>query len=376
VTDFGRDLWAVTEELLDITVEPPPDDDPRRGQSPPRQSAPRSRKVRGKAPATAALGQAAISILDRSTFAMTLRQLYYALVSTGAIAKTEAAYGKLKRVVRDLREDGSIPWDWLVDHTRAVFAPRTWDGVTDLLTETAKLYRRDLMRQQPVAIQLWAESDSIGSVIAQVADRYTIPTFIGRGYAARGYLWSAAQDAVAARLAGKRVVILHVGDFDPSGIDIFRDVEETLRLYALTVDWDENSRRRMGRRVSVADVRRSLLEDAHSAAGTLRDELAAWTDPWLVFERLALTPEQIEAYQLPARPPKASDARTARFTGSGTVEVEALPVDALLAIVEAAIVAEIDTEALRVAQQAEQSERAIARRIAATPVDRLLEVAS
>ena len=310
-------------------------------------SAPRSEKVgRGRAAATIKLGEAAHDVLAGTPYAMTLRQLYYALVSTGAIPKSEAAYGKLKRLMRDLREDGTVPWDWLVDHTRSVFQPRTWDGIEGLLADSARLYRRDLMRSQDVAIQLWAESDSIGSVIAQVADRYTIPTFIGRGYAARGYLWSAARDAVAAHRAGKDVVILHVGDFDPSGEDIFRDVVETLRVYA----WAIAERR------PAAEVRgylRSIGQGASINGEMAAAELVAMTD-WLDFDRLALTPDQIEEYDLPARPPKASDVRTAKFTGTGTVEVEALPVVVLLQVVEDAIEYQIDPDALAAAKVAEE----------------------
>jgi hypothetical protein len=307
---------------------------------------------RGRSAATVALGQVAHGILAESQYPMTLRQLYYRLVSVGAIPKTEAGYGKLKRLIVGLREDGTVPWDWLVDHTRAVFAARTWVGIEDLLNDTAKLYRRDLMHQQEVAVQLWAESDSIGSVVAPVADRYCIPTFIGRGYAARGYLWSAARDAVGAYQDGKNVVILHIGDFDPSGVDIFRDVEETLRLYALAVR----------QRQPVAAIR-----------STWSDRGVRGLTDWLTFERLALTQEQVDQYHLPARPPKMSDTRTAKFVGRGTVEVEALPVDALLSIVEQAIVGCIDMETLRVAEVAEASEREIAQRIAATPVDRLMK---
>jgi len=320
------------------------------------QSRPRSEKPgRGRAAGTIELGRIAGDILAAATSAMTLRQLYYALVAAGAIPKNEASYARLKRVMRDLREDGTIPWEWLVDHTRTVFAPRTWDGVADLLADTARLYRRDLMRQQDVAIQLWAESDSIGSVVAQVADRYTIPTFIGRGYAARGYLWSAAGDAVSAYRSGKSVVILHIGDFDPSGLDIFRDVEETFRVYALAIE--------VGR---AARTVRELLTT---------DQIVRGTD-WLDFDRLALTEDQITAYGLPARPPKPSDARTYRFTGRGTVEVEALPVDVLLELVEDAILGLVDHRALRIAAEAEDSERRIAARIASTPITRLLEASA
>lgn len=307
---------------------------------------------RGKALTTITIGVAAAEILAASASAMTLRQLFYSLVSVGRLAKTEAAYNKLKRILKDLREDGTIPWDWLVDHTRAVFAPRTWDGIEGLLADSARLYRRDLMRAQPVAIQLWAESDSIGSVIAPVADRYTIPTFIGRGYGARGYLWNAARDAVAAVQAGKEVHVLHVGDHDPSGLDIFRDVEDTLRRYALAVDWQ----------VPVVEVPH-ILDDGMCPK---------FATPWLHISRLALTADQVATYDLPARPPKATDVRTRSFTGVGAVEVEALPVAVLLSIVEEAIEDLIDQHALHVAAAAEASERDIATRIAATPVEALV----
>jgi len=321
-------------------------------------SEPRSRMPgRGKAAATIMLGRAAVDVLQETGRPMTLRQLYYALVSVDAVPKTDAAYHKLGRVMCDLREDGTVPWDWLVDHVRAVIAARTWEGIEGLLTDTARLYRRDLMRQQDVAIQLWAESDSIGSVIAPVAREYTIPTFIGRGYTSRGYVWSAAEDAVAAQEAGKNVVIFHVGDFDPSGEDIFRDLEETMRRYAFAISEGYTAK---------------AVREYFSRLG----DLAPGETDWLRFERLALTPAQIAAYHLPSRPAKASDSRAAKFSGTGTVEVEALPIDALLAIVTDAIESEIDPEALMVAKVAEASERDVMKRIAGTPVARLLEVAS
>jgi hypothetical protein len=332
-------------------------------------SQPRSELVgRGKAAATLELEQAARDVLVER-HPLTLRQLYYGLVSRGALPKTEGAYAKLKRVMRDVRESGACPWDWVVDHVRSVFEVDSWDSVEGLLNDTSKLYRRDLMRQQDVSIQLWAESDSIGSVIAPVADRYTIPTYIGRGYASRGYLWSAARDAVAAHKAGKEVVILHVGDFDPSGEDIFRDVEETLRLYATAIE--------SGRTVAQTREFASASRDLFGIFGMaeLADIATGETD-WFDFERLALTQQQVDRYHLPSRPPKASDVRTAKFTGSGAVEVEALPVDVLLTIVEQAIVGNIDERQLQVVKAAEESEREQIRRIAATPVGKLLEVAS
>lgn len=156
--------------------------------------------------------------------------------------------------------------------------------------------------------------------------------------------------------AGKDVVLLHVGDHDPSGEDIYRDVVETLRLYSMAVKND----------VSVA-IAREIVALGISAESS--------TD-WMEFKRIALTPEQVDAYDLPVRPPKASDVRTAGFTGKGAVEVEALLVDVSLSIVEDAIVDLIDPNVLAAAKLAEESEREVARRIASTPVERLIEASA
>ncbi len=157
-----------------------------------------------------------------------------------------------------------------------------------------------------------------------------------------------------------------MGDHDPSGEDIFRDVAETLRLYAIAVETGQPA----------AHVREVLSLKAEAwCIGDIPEVLALET-PWLACDRLSLTPDQIDEYELPVRPPKTSDVRTARFTGRGSVKVEALPVAVLLAIVEDAILRLIDAETLAAAELAEESEREVAHRIAATPVDRLVRAAA
>ena len=101
------------------------------------------------------------------------------------------------------------------------------------------------------------------------------------------------------------------------------------------------------------------------------DRAIGWATRWLRVERLSLTPEQIEEHQLPSAPVKATDTRRSSFSGAGTVEVEALPVEELLAIVTDAIESRIDGHALDVAMEAEASEREILQRIAATPREQL-----
>ena len=186
-------------------------------------------------------------------------------------------------------------------------------------------------------------------------------------------------DAVAAYETGKEVVeILHVGDYDPSGEGIFRDVEETLRLYALAIT-NGLSVERTRQNAQVLDRIGGPGPIAFMeamVAGCTRGSSIERETAWLNVERLALTAGQVDEYALPAHELNEADPRILDFGGAGAVEVEALPVDALLEIVEGAIRARIDPVALEAAELAEESERAIATRIAATSVAKLLEVAS
>lgn len=213
-----------------------------------------------------------------------------------------------------------MPWSWVVDNTRWVTQPETYTGPEQALRAAAQFYRRDLMASQPIRIEVWAESDSIGAVLSEVTAEYGIPLYIGRGYASRGYLHSAAEQIAGAAKGGKRTLILHLGDYDPSGEDIARSVRETLTRY-------------------------------------VRELSGGWSVATPEFERLSVTEAQIAELDLPGRPPKKSDPRTAGFGGSGTVEIEAIPRVVILDILRRRIEREIDQRQLQVVRVAEQSER-------------------
>ncbi len=282
---------------------------------------------------------------------LTLRQLYYRLVAAGSIDKTEAAYGTVKRRLLDLRESRRVPWRFVADNTRFVHAVDTFDGPAAALADTARLYRRDLMRSQPTRIEVWAESDSIGSVLSEVTDEYGIPLYVGRGYSSRALLRSAAEQIEQAGAGGKRTLILHLGDFDPSGEDISRTVRDTLSRY-VTELWAD---RTFGARARIALA--TMSESTSMFFGLA---------PLPEFERLAVTEQQIAQLDLPFRPVKASDPRSRRFRGQGSVEIEAIPRNVILAILRDRIEQTLDHRALEVVRIAEASEREVLLNIAAS----------
>jgi hypothetical protein len=246
-------------------------------------------------------------VIDRP---MTVRQVFYRLVSEGAIAKTEAEYkGTVVRLLGEMRRDGDIPFGWIADNTRWMRKPRTYSSLETMLHDTARTYRRALWDNQPVYVEIWLEKDALAGVLMEETMPWDVPLMVTRGYPSLSYLYEAAE-AIAAQ--EKPAYLYYFGDYDPSGVDIPRKVEADLREFA---------------------------EGAE-----------------ILFERVAVTPAQIEAFNLPTRPTKSTDTRSKGFEGE-SVEVDAIPPRALREMVQHLISQHVDSHALSVLRVAERSER-------------------
>lgn len=140
--------------------------------------------------------------------------------------------------------------------------------------------------------------------------KWDVPLMVTRGYPSLSFLHSAAEDIGA---SGKPTYLYYFGDHDPSGVDIPRRVERDIRAFA---PWSE-----------------------------------------IHFERVAVTPEQIDAYNLPTRPTKASDSRSRSFEGE-SVEVDAIPPATLRGIVRDCIERHVDPRVLAATLAVEGRERA------------------
>lgn len=248
---------------------------------------------------------------------MTVRQVFYRMVGTGLIGKTETEYkATVNRLLTKMRLSGQIPFGWIADNTRWVRKQRSYSSVEQALRETAQLYRRALWRDQASRVEVWLEKDALAGVVYEETDEYDVPLYVTRGYASLSYLHEAAE-AIAA--ADKPTHIYYLGDYDPSGLDIPRKVEARLREFAPDAD--------------------------------------------IHFTSIAVTPEQIEKWHLPTRPTKRADTRSKLFVGE-SVEVDAIPPSQLRGLVNTAIIGHIDQRALDVVLVAEQSERETLQRLA------------
>lgn len=261
----------------------------------------------------------AIIAAVRQEYPVTLRGVYYRVVSAGAVEKTELGYRLVMRQLLKLRRTGAVPYHWITDGTRWITAPPSWRDVDQMLSDAADSYRRQLWRDQNAEVHIFTEKDAISGVILPVTDRWIVPLGVLRGYASESFAYNVAQ---AIRHTGKPTYVYQLGDHDPSGLGAWRDFQDKVT---------------------------GFLGDA---AGRLIG----------AFERLSVTPEQIEQWQLPTRPTKATDSRARKFAGE-SVEVDSISPRRLRELVEAAIVQHIDPHALRITEVAENSEREFLRRL-------------
>ncbi|WP_018291636.1 hypothetical protein [Verrucomicrobium sp. 3C] len=249
---------------------------------------------------------------------MTVRQVFYQAVSRGIVTKTENEYKQtVCRLLGIMRRKREIPFRWIADNTRWMRKPRSYSSLTEALELTKRTYRRALWDNQTVYVEVWLEKDALAGVLYEVTSLYDVPLMVTRGYPSLSYLYESAEDLMASR---KPAYIYYLGDFDPSGVHIPEVVERDLREYAPEVE--------------------------------------------IVFERLAVAPEQIVAWNLPTRPTKRTDTRAKNF-GDQSVEVDAIPPHQLRQLVREAIERHIDQHALQELKLSEAAERETLQRLVA-----------
>jgi hypothetical protein len=242
---------------------------------------------------------------------MTVRQVFYQASVRQLIEKTEQGYTNIGWDLTVMRKAGVLPYEWIEDGSRLAHKPATYANPNEALRILAEHYRKSLWDEINAFVEVWIEKDALTGVIYPVTAEYDVPLRPARGYASLSFLHDAA--CTIADL-DKPAYVYHLGDFDPSGVNAGEKIEETLR------------------------------------------ELAPEAE--IHFERLAVTEEQIGAWDLPSRPTKASDPRTAKFGSEVSVELDAIEPNQLRAIVREAIERHLPPRRFKRLKAAETRERA------------------
>ena len=272
----------------------------------------------------------------RAELPLTARQIFYRLVGAHGYPKDERAYERLTNVLVRARRARIIAFDAIRDDGASVMASRHYDGEEAFYSHVRQLgqrYERDKLAKQKIDVRIYCEAAGMMPQINRVSSRYSVPVYSCSGFDSLTAKYDLFQEIASAfTYNGRRTVVLHLGDYDPSGENIFDVIAEDVHAFLV-----------------------------HPIPHKDPSDVA-------LFRRVALTPEMIREHDLPTAPPKRSDSRSKRWAGGGTCQLEALPPDVLARALTTTIESYLDAEILEADREAEGEER---RRIAkALPVGR------
>jgi len=244
-----------------------------------------------------AQANAFIEKYEEQGLTLTLRQLYYQFVAKNFIENSQASYNRLSGIISDGRLAGLISWDGIEDRVRNLQGRNFWDEPASAFKDARAKYLTDRWDNQDWRPEVWVEKDALIGVIGSACHDLCIDYFATRGYNSQSEQWRAGQRFASYIQKGQRPIVFHFGDHDPAGVDMTRDNEERLSLFA-------------GTRIMVV--------------------------------RLALNMSQIEAYNPPPNYAKPSDSKTRgyieRFGSDECWELDALEPSVIRDLITDAVV--------------------------------------
>lgn len=234
---------------------------------------------------------------------LTLRQLYYQLVTKNIIKNEERSYKNLSNLVSDARLSGMLDWDAIEDRIRVPRIPSEWPNIQDLVDSALYSYRLPRWETQENYIELWVEKDALAGVLRPLAHQYHVSMMVNRGYSSQSAMYEASKRYLNQSDNKIFRVILYLGDFDPSGEDMVRDIEDRMRIFGCGDEFE--------------------------------------------VRKIALTLSQVKKYNPPPNPTKHSDPRSKEFIakyGASSWEVDAINPKELSRIIKKEIELYIDAE--------------------------------
>ena len=164
-------------------------------------------------------------------YVLTLRQLYYQLVSRDIIPNKQSEYAKLSTLLTKGRMAGIVDWEAIEDRNRKPYIPSAWDSPESIVESAISSYRRNRQEGQETYIELWVEKDALSGVLKRVTEKYHINLIVNKGYSSTSAMYDAYERVKDKVLENKKVVILYLGDHDASGLDMIRDIRDRTRTF-------------------------------------------------------------------------------------------------------------------------------------------------
>ena len=259
---------------------------------------------------------AVIGEYSRQGFGLTLRQVYYQLVARGFIENTEKSYKRIIDLVSNARLAGLIDWDAITDRTRNLRGGNANITPAEKIEYAARYFSLDKWTNQPNYAEVWVEKDALVDVIGKACYDSDTRYFSCRGYCSLSEMWQAAQRFIRREdREGRYNYIIYLGDHDPSGIDMPRDIADRLKLFGANVE----------------------------------------------IRRVALTMKQIQTFNPPPNPAKTTDKRAADYIrkfGEQSWELDALEPQFITQLIQSEIRKLMDTDIIAEICELENKQRA------------------
>ncbi len=256
-----------------------------------------------------------INEYSRQGFSLTLRQVYYQMVARAIIPNSERSYKNLGNLISEARLAGLIDWQAIEDRTRNLRANSHWSTPGSVIDSAAYSYHLDHWAGQENYVEVWVEKDALIGIVGQICRELDVSHFSCRGYVSQSEMWEAARRLRRRNDNGQHIVLLHLGDHDPSGKDMSRDIVDRLQIF------------------ETYDVE---------------------------FHRLALNMDQIEEYGPPPNPAKLSDSRAAGYIekyGRESWELDALEPQVISDIIREHVTKYRDESAYQAVKRREAREK-------------------
>lgn len=277
-------------------------------------------------------------------FVLTVRQVYYQLVAHDAFPderrwrwagskwvrdpqgtkNAEPNYKWMANLANEARLAGLIDWDAIEDRTRSFIRRQRWKSGKEILTNAGAGFHMDMWTNQEWRAFVIIEKEALVGVLANVCQQYDVPILAARGYPSGTVLREFAVQDIIPHMDAQRILIIHLGDHDPSGLDMTRDLESRIQMFA---------------------------EDGGDVE----------------LKRIALNMRQIEERKPPPNPAKTTDSRFADYKrrwGEESWELDALPPSYLVELVEGEILNHVDGAAWKIRRKKVESIRRKLKKVA------------
>ena len=264
-----------------------------------------------------------LKLYKEQGYRLTLRQLYYQMVSRDLIPNTIRSYSSVGDLVSNGRLAGLIDWEMIEDRVRIPAKNSHWESPKEILEAAARSYYRDRWENQDAHVEVWCEKDAVSNIIAPVCRKLDVIFMANRGYSSQSAMYEAYHRLLDSQNVGKRNWIIYFGDHDPSGLDMTRDIADRLGLF---------------------------LEGEDGCFDGV--------------QRVALNMDQVRRYRPPENPAKVTDSRFTAYAaqyGASSWELDALEPSVLAQLVEDAILEHIDLDAFQEVETLEDKHKELIR---------------